>query len=103
MVRKPKKHATLHGFVRHWLLADIETLGRRNAQELLEKQSDLTRRLRVNSHAAAKLVVIIVALGVPPGAHQRQKVRLDPITEQIAAPVVYLFGLVAHEQVTPLC
>jgi hypothetical protein len=66
-------------------LADVETFGRRNAQELLEKQPDLTRRLRVDAHALATLFVIAVALGIPPGAHEHEEVRLGIVTEQIAA------------------
>src|SRR5688500_11822227 len=80
-IRKSEQHATPHGIARDRLLADVKTLGCGDAQELLEPQSDLTSCLRIDAHATTTLIVITVALGVLPRAHQNKEVRVCLVAE----------------------
>src|SRR6185436_16427811 len=94
--------AALHGGAIHRLLADVQTLLRRDAQKLLEERRDLTRGLRVYAQPPAAVDLKTTLFGITPCPHEHKKIRLALAIEQFVASVVGMRTLSAREQITAL-
>jgi hypothetical protein len=90
MIGKTDEDAALHRFGNHGLVSDIQTLSRRDSQELIEQRAHLTRRLRVHAHSAAAIDIIPAAFGEAPRAHPYEKIRFGLLTEPFGAVVQLL-------------
>src|SRR5581483_12133059 len=81
---------------------DIETFPAGNFQKLLEERPDLPRRLGVNAEPPASVEIVIVFIGVAPGAHEQEKIALMLLAEEILARLTDFLRPAAKEKIPSL-